>query len=102
MSYFSEVDAKKQAEHDFAWRGRKDRDMYDRYGRDDQRAYANEFDRLQRENERRQEERREEERREEEMVEQRREEQRQRNREYERQQEEEMYQEQAHQEAGDL
>lgn len=62
MSYWQEVDAKRQAERDFDRRGRPDREMYDRYGSDSQRAYTAEFDRHKREDERLQEERREEER----------------------------------------
>lgn len=57
MSYWKEVDARRQAQRDFERRGRPDRDMNDRYGRDDQRAYAEEFERARREEDRRQEER---------------------------------------------
>lgn len=61
MSYWAETDARRQADRDFERRGRPDRDMYDRYGQDSQRAYAEEFDYRKREDERKQEDRREEE-----------------------------------------
>jgi hypothetical protein len=99
MGYWHEVDAKRQAERDFERRHRPDHDMYDRYGRDSQRAYAEEFDRCKREDERRQEERREEERaaelREQQRIENRREERRQC-------EEAEYYAQQEAQEAADM
>src|SRR3990167_4345702 len=57
MGYWHELDAKRQAERDFERRHRPDHDMYDRYGRDSQRAYAEEYDRCRRQEERREEER---------------------------------------------
>ncbi|MCE9639497.1 MAG: hypothetical protein K8S22_04995 [Betaproteobacteria bacterium] len=87
MSYWAETDARRQADRDFERRGRPDREMHDRYGRDDQRAYAQEYDYRQREDERQQQERRDEE-----AAEQRREERRQEERIQERRQlEEEEY-----------
>lgn len=81
MGYWHEIDAKRQAERDFERRHRPDRDMYDHHGRDSQRAYAEEFDRCRRDDERRREERHEEERiaerQEQHRIEQRRKEQRQ-------------------------
>ena len=62
MSYWDEVDAKRQAQRDFERRGYPDRDMNDRYGTNAQREYADEFARLRRDDERKQEERHEEER----------------------------------------
>lgn len=79
MSYWHEVDAKRQAERDFERRHRPNSDMYDRYGSGSQRAYVEEFDRCRHEDERRREARREEERiaerREQQRIERRREKQ---------------------------
>lgn len=89
MGYWEERDAKRQAERDYDRGRHSDYQMYDRYGRDDQRAYAEEYDRCQREDERRQEERREEER-----AEELRDNRRQQEMEHERQREEAAYWEQ--------
>jgi len=62
MSYWDEVDAKREAQRDFERRGCPNWDMNDRYGTDAQREYADEFARLRRDDERKQEERHEEER----------------------------------------